>query len=295
MRPRLATAFVVAAYAAVATAYVQTAPSQRELNGFLLGQHASVLANAFGDPYKEISTEDGWVYRVYTLDRSRGAYMVFKFPSFRPDYVYSIQLAGQPGTEMHSFVGMKLGDDSSAVLERLGPPSRIEYNPEFSLSLWSYDDRNYSVEIDSLGRLYSIQIFGYAGFPEYPEGPLAPVEPLRQALSARDVDELLDVLAADFEIFKGDSVYRFERAARRDLSDRTSVLSRLLYAAPGSLREILADVDLEKDTEVALRLYDRQRPGTIYSVCKFAEGLPITEIVFQGHAGRWRVWEIHYR
>ena len=53
-------------------------PSQRELNGFVIGQHRDVLEAAFGNPYDERKTDDGWVYRTDLLRDEPRAYMTFK-------------------------------------------------------------------------------------------------------------------------------------------------------------------------------------------------------------------------
>jgi hypothetical protein len=271
----------------------QVAESQRELNGYLLGQHSSVLASTFGEPFREITREDGWTDRAYVLDYDRGVYMVFGFSPDRPEYMVAIQITGGSGIDMYPFLGLTLGDDSSVVRDGLGQPSDVAHSPELNLDVWTFDGRNYSVEFDSTGRLYSIRIVGFEGFPEV-EGSLTPVGPLAQALRSEDIDQLLDLLAPDVEIYKDDSVHMFNRAARTELLDPNSEVSRLLYSGPGSLREVLPETLSDADYEMNLRIFERQ-PEAFYSVCKFPDAIPVEELVFQKQAGRWRVWEVRFR
>src|SRR5262245_38225869 len=81
-------------------------PSQRNLNGFLLGQHKDAIAASFSEVLRVDTTPDRWVYRTYLLDRPHGAYMSFKFAPDRPDYAISVQLAGASGTTMRPFGGL---------------------------------------------------------------------------------------------------------------------------------------------------------------------------------------------
>jgi hypothetical protein len=83
---------------------------------------------------------------------------------------------------MHPFLGVVLGSDTARVSARLGPPSTVEPESDPPLLLWSYGNRNYSVEFTPAGRLSSIQLFGYDGFGRLPPEPLPRLELLREGL-----------------------------------------------------------------------------------------------------------------
>src|SRR5205809_7003960 len=91
-------------------------PSQRELNGFLLGQHKDAIAASFAKVLQIDTTSDGWINRSYLLDRPHRAYMSFKFSHGRLDYATSVQVAGDSGTPMVPFVGIVLGSSRQALL-----------------------------------------------------------------------------------------------------------------------------------------------------------------------------------
>ncbi len=218
--------------------------------------------------------------------------MVFKFAAARPNYAISIQLAGDSGTEMHRFVGLSLGDARDRVIRQLGQPSHVERNPELKLDVLEFTDRNYSVEIDSTGRLFSIQILGYDGFPQYPRDSVPALTQFASGLSARDLDQILESLTPDFEIFQGDSAYRFQNSARRDVADTAAAVARLLYAGTNSVAHALANQATVRSADLVIRVYERAAPGFAY---KFSSASPLAEIVYQRSAGEWRVWEIRYR
>ena len=290
--PRLLTALAIAV---PSFASAQHAPSQSELNGFLLGQYAKAIAHQLGPASQEQRTDDHWVYRVHIIDRAHHAYMVFKYAPDRPDYAISAQLAGDSGTSMTPFLGFELGADTALVRSRAGGPTEIEPESDPPLILWRYADRNYSFEFTPSGRLYSIQIFGYDGFPAMPPEALAPLEPLRSALASRSVQHLLQLLAPDVEVSRGGKTARFEGSARHDLSDSTSALWRALFRGPGDLRSALADSTTYARGEVGIRVYEHPRPGAIYTSYRFARPSSLAEVVFEGFAGQWRLWEATFR
>ncbi len=273
----------------------QSVPSQYELNGFLLGQHISPIRHQLGEPSQEQRTDDHWVYRVYVIDRAHHAYMVFKFAPDRPDYAVSIQIAGDSGTQMYPFLSLVLGSDTGHARARFGKATAIEQEFDPPLSAWSYASRNYSFEFTPAGRLYSIQIFGYDGFDAMPPEPLARLEPLRDALVSHDPERLLSVVASDLEVYRGGRSVTFTSSARRELADSTTSLSQLLYVGPNSLRALLADAPLVQRGTVAIRVYEHPRPASIYTSFRFPAGTPLEELVFQGFAGQWRLWEVRFR
>jgi hypothetical protein len=116
------------------------------------------------------------------------------------------------------------------------------------------------------------------------------VDGLRQALQSKNVDVLLDVLAPDFEIYRGDTLVRYDGPAREDLSNQRSRVWRALYVGPGNLWAILSTTILPKEAD--LRLYPEKEEMAM--VFKFSESNALQEIVYR-HAGNWRAWEILYR
>ena len=265
-------------------------PSQTELNGFLLGQYAAAPDGAFGKPSQVTTTDDHWIYRVYIFDKQHSAYMAFKFPGDDEKRMWSIQIAGDKGTSMRPFLGLSLGDDSQKVLHTLGKPDKIEVEKDYPVDLYTYKDRNYSLEINKQGKVSSIQIMGYAGFPhELPKGE-PDIDALKKSIVARDVDGLLTQLAGDLEIYKGDKTVSFARSARTDLMDDKSAIRQMLLGGDGSLRSAFMSEPFEPDQQI--RIYTKAAPG---SVVKFPKSKIIREVVYKVAPGSWKIWEIRFR
>ncbi len=264
-------------------------PSQRELNGFVIGQHRDVLEGAFGDPYNERKTDDGWVYRTYLLRDEPPAYMTFKFPSDDLDHFISVQIAGDRSTPMMPFAGVSLGAPAADVRRTIGRPSEKRRLADPPVEVWEYENRNYSFEIEAGKGLVSIQIFGYEGFGEPPGWPLPmPWNDVRSRLRSTDAARLVATFAPDAEVYQGTEVFRFDNSVRNVLSDSTSRFRRGLALVVAALQHELAREPAEVNMRVSLG-------SPVRSVFKFPVGAPVEEIVLTPHAGEWRVWEIKLR
>jgi hypothetical protein len=257
-------------------------PSQRELNGYVIGQHREAL-DPLGDPDEEMETDDDWLYLTYVVTEKPFLYMLFKFPADDPDHLISVQVAGDPSQAMKPFLGIRLGASSADVRRTFGAPTGVEKLTDPPVDVWRYKDRNYSFEFDGDNGLSSIQIFGFEGFSDPPTGPLPPPwSDIRSALRSTDISVLVAAFAPDAEIYKGDDLFQIDDSMAKVFADPASEFRKglaLALTALGSLEpiEVNARVSLGKD------------PASVY---KFAEGSPVKEIVLVPDAGAWRVWEI---
>lgn len=274
-------------------AAAENPPSQIELNGFLLGQYKIVLESTFGEPFKEIAHEDGWVDRFYSLGPGAESYMLFGLSNKDDVQIIAMQITGNSAPGMFPFLGLRLGDSKSKVLEVLGEPSSIKpvVVPDLNLDLkyYQYEGRNYSVEINHLDKLYSIRLVGDEGLLQEAQGVPA-IEELKVCVLRKDADCLVGVLAPDFEAFKDGKAITYSTAARRELANSASPLVHLLLGSENSLRSVFADEKLDGHSE--LRLYESKRLDWVF---KYPDSKIIQEIVYTFHSGEWRVWEIRFR
>lgn len=111
------------------------------------------------------SENDKGKYVVYWIDKATGTYAVIQFPDFRSNYLYGAQITGY-NQELPIIEGLHLGDFKKEVFEFLGPPQDSNYVADLGLMHYSFKDRNYSVEIDESGRLYSFAFYGDDGLLE---------------------------------------------------------------------------------------------------------------------------------
>ena len=266
----------------------QAPPSQFELNGFILEQSSSDIAGAFPRLFQADTTDDGWIYHTYVVDRTTGSYMSFKFPSGSA-YAIAIQIAGGPGTPMRPFLGLSLGAPTAEVVAVLGPPSSTRRLSDWPAVSWTYDNRNYSLEVDTLGRLSSIQIFGYDGFSDSLVDTLPDIGILRGALAHRDVDAVLTMVAPDLELRWNGQPVHYGTSARQALSDSTSTMAQAMFgptlsaltvlSAPRAMVRATPEIRGEHTRTVRYR-----PPGT-------AE---YPTLVFVAYVGSWRLWEADF-
>jgi hypothetical protein len=189
---------------------------------------------------------------------------------------------------MRPFLGLKLGDPREKVNQVLGLPTRVQHLQGPYLEFLQYAHRNYSVELDSLGYLWSIRILGYNGFPAVPTDSLPNLQDIFQSLQSNDPETILDALAPDFECIVGDSIYAFAGSAFDVIEDQSSRMSQLLYSGQSSLASL-------NESMIRNAILDPEsvKNNKLTPMFKFPETSPLKDIVFVVHAGRWRIWEAH--
>jgi hypothetical protein len=259
--------------------------SQRELNGFALGQSREAVKAALGTPFDTRTTEDGWVYLSYRVTPESSAYMSFKFDAEDSTHVFAIQIAGAPTTPMHTFAGIRLGATSEQVRRIFGEPTDIDRLESLPVEVWSYQHRNFSFELEE-GRVASVQIFGYTGF-DASSGRPPGWEDLRSRLRSTDPDTLVATFGADASIDRGEERYRMDRGIRAALSNPSSPFRRALTLVV----EAVDRPDLGP-SEVNIRIFANGEAGAVY---KFSSDAPVEEIVVAQEAGEWRVWQVRLR
>jgi hypothetical protein len=267
------------------------APSQRQLNGFLIGQSDDAIAAHFTVLMQADTTPDGWVNRVYLLDRAHHAYMAFKFPKAHPHETISVQIAGDSDTEMVPFLGIRLGDHPEALLPQLGRPSRVSHENDVNVDLYEYAGRNYSIEVDSNSRVSSIQVFGTEGIPDWSLGTMPVLDGLWEALEIGG-RTAMEALASDAEIYRHDSTVSFRHGALADLQTGSTSFAQALLRGPQSVRAIIADSSVRHRAEGAIRVWLGRPPGWVW---RFAAPTPISQLVFVRKGDHWRLWEVQYR
>jgi hypothetical protein len=213
--------------------------------------------------------------------------MSFKFPPGSP-FSLSVQIAGGKGTPMRPFLGVQLGDSEDVLRARFGPPTRVKRLADWPATGWEYAGRNYSFEVDTTGRLSSIQIYTEDGFPAGPPTEDPALDDLSTALEFRDQDDVLEMLAPDVVLrWHGRSLH-FPKGARQSLTDSTSEFAKALFGPWPSLAQLLERyaTTLEPQRGVRLGGKDTWRyrlPGAVYP-----------SVVFVANAGAWRVWEVDF-
>lgn len=269
---------------AMATATAAAGEIETDLNGWRLQQFIQAVDAELGQPFKVI--DDAPAHRrAYQLDRE--AYMVFTVDDRAPHYVQSLQLTGAT-TKMLPFKGLMLGDSSAKVVAALGQPVRKVAIDEPKVVRYEYPERNYSVEIDEHGRLYSILLNTEAALLANIEDSIDPWPQFEAAVLARDFASLSELLRPDVEISRGGETLSIRRRYSDFVQKPDPDITAALFADKGSVREALQ----RHAPEGQVRLSESQGIGMVY---KFPPDSALDEIVFFPYARHYRAYEITFR
>src|SRR5215472_5819593 len=127
-------------------------PSQVGIGKITLGMPLRQAMGFFSVPDRSGTDDKGAAYHAYQVSPS-GGYVVLMTATYRPDFIFGVQIAGGADVDMTPIMGVRLGDTIDKVLANVGAPSEKTAVQGMDRTLWSYDDRNYSFEIDSSGHL----------------------------------------------------------------------------------------------------------------------------------------------
>jgi hypothetical protein len=269
--------------------YSQHTDGEIELAGFVLGQHRQTVHAQLGAPIQVSRHKDGWVYEFHKFTPDTSVYGLFKYSPSDTNRIYGIEMVGNRYEEMHPFRGIRLGATQDKVLAALGQHDRTEKIEDPPLTTQFYKHKNYSVDIDSKGHLYGIQIFGNIMNNAPTHDPS--INGFKNAIVTKNIDSLISWLAPDVEILKGEKVLRYSHGARAELNNPNSEFTKSLFGEAQSVWYVFAKEYAEGTSESRLHPQLNQ----ITSVDKFFDSNVISEIVFRTHAGKWKVYEIRFR
>ena len=255
-----------------------------DLNGFRLQQIFHVAKNVYGDPFTTVGNETqiGKAFRV-----GEEAYMIFSYHAKYENSIAAMQLTGVlPDTPV--FLGLSLGDPEAKVLKVLGNPDEIKEISEPRVKELKYNDRNYSVELDSSGRLYSIRVFTTKKIISDIESETDTWAEFSTAIKSMNFSEVEKLLRPDVEIYKDGRTLSikgrysdFQKAPDQNIVDS-------LFSESGSVLSEVKMFNPDKELRVILDF----GVGEVY---KFKTSKVLREIVFFPFNGKYRVYEIAFR
>lgn len=262
----------------------KTPKFEEDLNGFRLWQYREAAQNYLGKPYK---TQKRGEYAFDAYSVTDHSYMVIEQWEKYPDNIYSIQITGYP-SKMLPFKDLVLGDPAMKVEEALGKPSRTKNIKKPLVTINYYDKANYSTEIDSDGRLYSIKLHVTGEFMNDAAVNFDQWAAFKKAVVAKDMETILDLVRPDVEIFKGGAVLSIKRRYNDFRAKPDDEFVKAIIGDRNSVREELG----KTEPEVEMRLAENVGVGQVY---KFYKGKILREIVFFPYNGKYRIYEISFR
>src|SRR3990170_2183721 len=255
-----------------------------DLNGFRLWQYKEAAQTYFGKPF-QTQKRDEYAFEAYQV--TEHSYMVIEHWAKYPDNIYSIQITRYP-TKMLPFKGLVLGDPAKKVEEALGKPSRTKKLEKPPVTVNYYDKANYSTEIDSEGRLYSIKLHVTGEFMNDADDNFDQWAAFKKAVLAKDMNAVLELVRPDVEIFKDGGVLSIKKRYEDFRAKPDGDFVKALINEHNSVREELGKTEPEKE----MRLAENVGVGRVY---KFSKGKILKEIVFFPYNGKYRVYEIAFR
>jgi len=255
-----------------------------DLNGFRLQQFVKVPEASLGPSFKTMEWNE-LVLDAYALGPD--AYMVVGHTKKYPNNIATLQLTGETSAAL-PFKGLVLGDSKSKVIQVLGSPDRVEEIAEPKVTKLAYTGRNYTVELDDQGRLYSIQIFATADLMTKADGIGTEWSDFKASVLSKNFPAVASMLRPDVEIYKsGETLSINTRFSDFLKSPDKSFVAALIGDRDSVLEEIARTEPVQE-----LRLILNFGVGTVY---KFPTGKVLKEIVFFPFNGRYRVYEIAFR
>ena len=254
------------------------------INGVMLLQNGQSVHAALGRPDLEMRLEAGHAEQYRIGD---SAWIMFGYSDVAPQLVSSIRLYGHLAT-MEPVAGLRLGDTAERVRELLGEPvQKIETEPP-GYTEWRFEHFNGALEFDGLGRLYGIRIQVTREFEQLADANARPFDDFLAVLERHDAQAIVDWLAPDVEVYRGDDVLSIDRPFAAFRAEPDAELLRTLDGPSGSvLSEARAEPPVPK-----VRVWDTRQSGLAY---RFEHSKLLEEVVFVVYAGRWKVWEVSFR
>lgn len=263
---------------------VYAADIETDLNGVRLQQFTGVISPVYGKPFQTMR-QGHTVAEAFSLNAD--SYMVVAHDEQHPDNISMLQITGSKA-EIPAFLGLHLGDEKQKVIATLGNPDHISEVDDPKVSRLAFKGRNYTVELDARGNLYSIQIFTTADLMKSPDSPESAWAEFKEAILSKDLAQIFSVLRPDAEIYRAGQTLSINRpiSVFREKPDPAFVAALI-----GKTQSVLLAL-AESEPEVEMRLSENYGLGYVY---KFKNGSIVSEIYFLPYNGKYRAFEVSFK
>lgn len=261
-----------------------------DLYGFKLGQYRETAKNELGNPIQYGKFDDGFVYEAYLLKPDTSLYIIFEYAARDTNIIWSIQVSGSNSTTDVGFKNATLGIDKIQTEKLFGKPTSIEDIGDYG-NKWDYDKTNFSLEVNTKGKLSSIKVLDNSGelFPNGPDLKKTPsFDDIRIILSSNNNEEILKLLSGDIEVYKNDSTYYFKKSFKTEQNTDYSKMISLIKEIAKDLSTFNTKSIDEYEENMRLTYGEDTK-----HVIKIKKGHVIKEIVFKYYGGQYLIYEIN--
>lgn len=257
------------------------------LNGFQLEQYRETTLGEFGKPTQQDKHDDGVEYDIFVITKEPQLYMIFEYLPSNQEAIFTIQVTGTDAKANIRFKGLHLGDAAADVQKVLGEPTEKFDIGEYG-ERWSYNDNNYSVEINQFGKLSSIKIKN--NFPENkPEAAILPdfkKDILPKLTSGKNAD-IATLLAPDVEVTSHEKLFYFSQSFDTEIKEDEGKVYTAIKLDSKGLKKV--NTSKVENYEEDIRLVEGMEPLHVIKIND--ANCNIKEIVFKYMNGKWLIWE----
>jgi len=270
------------------TFFVFSQKTESELYGFKLHQYKEVVTNEFGKPFKVNNFDDGFVSEIYLLKEDKSVYIIFEYPSWNKEIIFSIQIYGAFGDIDPKFRDLKMGISEKELIKKIGKPTKTKDIGEYGKML-EYQNTNYSFEIDKIGKLSSIKILDNYNelYPKQNVEKIPTFETVKKILTSGNSEKISNFLSPEIEIYLNDKTLSFKYAWEKEIKEDKSKIFATINGLVKGIENF--DYKNEQNYEENMRLTLGENPK---HVMKFKKGFNIKEIVMKWEDGKYVIWEI---
>lgn len=254
-----------------------------ELDGWRLQQFAASVEEQLGPPFKVVE-QPPETFKVYHVGER--AYLVVGTRSPLVNNIDSLQLTGTQA-DATLLRGLRLGDPADKVRQALGAPQKVKPIGEPDVDMWDYLDRNYSVEVDRAGHLYSVRIHSDEKLLGAPRGD-DPWSAFKADVASGAFERVEPWLRPDVEVYRDGETLAIRGRYGPFLATRSDALRDALLGPHSSVRTAIA----QYEPEGLVRVTENMGVGLVF---KFPDASELQELVFFPYAGRYRLFEATFR
>lgn len=259
-----------------------------ELHGFKLNQFREAPVSEFKKSIQKKTLEDGFEVEIFLIKPDSSAYMIFEYPHWDTNIIWSIQLYGSDPDLTPNFKNLTMGMSKEDVIDKIGEPSNIKNMGEYG-ELLEYLDTNYSVEINPNNQLSSIKIAEI--YPDYFPKPKVEKIPsfnnVKEVLMSADNQKISEILSPSMEIYYNDETMFFKNSWENEIKKDLSGIYTLIHNISKDLDKV--DTSDISEYEENMRLTQGQ---DVKHIIKLKKHPYIKEIVFKWEFGQYLIWEI---
>ena len=259
-----------------------------ELNGFKLRQFKEAVKSEYKEPFQVKNFDDGFVAEIYLIKPDSTAYVIFEYPNWNKEIIFSIQIYGAFKEIDPRFKNINMGISESELIEKIGNPSISKDIGEYGKML-EYENTNYSFEVNINGELASIKIVDNYNeiFPDPKFEKIPSLEKIKEVLNSNNPKTISEILSPEMEIYLADTTLFFKQSWENEINSDSSKIYKTISEIIKGINEI--DVTDENQYEENMRLTLGENPKY---VLKFKTGIKLKEIVMKWEDGKYLIWEI---